>query len=268
MKITLSLTLSPCSFLPSNITSSLAGGVPKKWSTMVAILATCFIYGSSPQTSFAQTTLTTTTASADGGFDGTANCGGFQDSTGTQLATGNVQGPWMRAGSLLMFDLSAFGAVPSTDIISATISFNIEAAYNTPQVTVEHGTLTSESLSQIATQGVSDTPWTDVITTTSLPSTIGVLTIDVTSRLLADLAAGNAYSSYRLVTPDTYADAIGLNGWGQVISSSENTSGYLVPTLTLTVVPEPSTFSLIACAGAIGLLVHRRITASRLTSAR
>jgi hypothetical protein len=175
-----------------------------------------------------------------------------------------------------MFNLSSLSGTidfAQEEITSVTLSWHVINAYGSPVVTVTHGTKATPGLVYNSTTG--DTPssatflndtWTENLGNAS--GTGGqTVALGVTAAFLADLKAGNTYSSYRLVQADTYVGpAISQGPYGAYIASSENTSGYLVPTLTITTkavpapaVPEPARVGALLGAGALfAVLAARR----------
>ena len=84
----------------------------------------------------------------------------------------------------------------------------------------------------------------------------GLLNIDVTSQVVADLTAegGSAVSAFRIQLQDEVVAA----GERYMFAQLENTN-FATPTLTITTaVPEPGTFALLAGGLALGLMLFRR----------
>lgn len=226
---------------------------------------------------------TLTTKAADGGFDGWQ--GGYTSgtaagsSTGTQLRVGNAgpSGDWLnvRAATVLMFDLSALSIdFEQEQIVSVELSFRVTQLQGAGPISLAltHGTKTTQTVDYGATQdtpltGPTNDRWSYIpgLDPVSVSAANTTVTFTVTSTFLADLGADNAYSSYRLVQPESYYTADGGKlgqSWGAIIASAESGNA-IVPTLTITTqaIPEPATAGLLFGAGVFALvcLSRRRI---------
>lgn len=225
-------------------------------------------------------THTLTTNAADGGFDGWQ--GGYTSgpaggsSTGSQLRVGNAgpSGDWLnvRAAAVLMFDLSQLQIdFTQEQIVSVELSFRVVTLYGSGPVSLAltHGTKTTETVDYGATQdtpltGPTNDRWSYIpgVEPVDVLAANTTITFDVTSAFLADLAAGNAYSSYRLVQPESYYTADGGKlgqSWGVIIASAESGNA-IIPTLTITTqaIPEPAHAGLIAGGVLFGMALFLR----------
>ncbi|EIQ02077.1 hypothetical protein OpiT1DRAFT_00656 [Opitutaceae bacterium TAV1] len=187
-------------------------------------------------------TLTLTTKEADGGFDGWCSVfwGGKPDdfgpdSKGPILNAGNLRPTaYDRSAAILMFDLSRLKNVSPADIVSVQLSYYVVEAHGSPHLTITHGTKTARELVRGAdnAQKVATSVWTSIGLASTFPKKTG--SIDVTNSFVADLSAGNAFSSYRIVQHETYGKKQGTFPYGSKIASADNISGYPAPTLTIT----------------------------------
>ncbi|MDR1280365.1 MAG: hypothetical protein LBK99_06040 [Opitutaceae bacterium] len=186
--------------------------------------------------------LTLTTREADGGFDGWYSVfwGGNPDdfgpdSKGPTLNAGNLRPTAHdRSATILIFDLNRLKNINPADIVSVRLSYYVVEAHGSPHLTITHGTKTDKKLVRGAdnAQKVATAVWTPIGIASTFPKKTGSL--DVTNSFIADLRAGNAFSSYRIVQHETYGKKQGAFPYGSKIASAENTSGYPVPTLTIT----------------------------------
>lgn len=209
-----------------------------------------------------QTIITLTTAAGDGGFDGWIQRSGTSSSTSETLTIGNPGNANQQRVALLMFDISDSLALSADDIVAVTLSFQVTQGNGTSEVAVQHGAIKAETglHTGVWTSTLNGSGWADQSATVS---GVGVKTFDVTSWFLSDLAAaqigeneGVAWSSFRLVVPSSYGAAANTAVWQTTIASSENTTtGILIPTLTITVVPEPASASVLAGSVALSVMM-------------
>jgi len=186
-------------------------------------------------------TYTLTTKGTEGGFDGwcSAFWGGKTsdfgpDSKGEILNAGNLRPTaFDRSAAILMFDLSAIKDLNPADIVSAELSYFVVEAHGSPKLTITHGTKTEPRLirGKDNAQSANTAIWISIGTATARREQVG--TIDVTNSLVADLSEGNFYSSYRIVQEETFEKKRSVFPYGSRIASSENATGYPVPTLTI-----------------------------------
>ncbi|EIQ02078.1 PEP-CTERM putative exosortase interaction domain-containing protein [Opitutaceae bacterium TAV1] len=208
-----------------------------------------------------------TTSADDGGFDywGDTRTGGSLASTGVELSVGNTLGNSNpKAVTILMFDLSSFTLAPDETIQSVELSYYLTNAWGSTAGTVSHSVKETAAMNWNAdiTSGLLPSGWETAGTANANMQGDRIARIDVTSWLTADLDSGAHYSAFRIVQADVYGAQNNAAAWGFRIASSENTSGYLVPTLTIItrVIPEPAHVSLLLGTGmlAVWLALRRR----------
>lgn len=246
------------------------------------VLATLLLIGAClSATGLTAATYSLTTKTSDGGFDGwqggytSGTAGG--SSTGTQLRVGNAgpSGDWLnvRAAAVLMFDLSTLSIdFAQEEIVSVELSFRVTGMQGAGPVSLAltHGTKTTQTVDYGATQdtpltGPTNERWSYIsgLDPVSVSAANTTVTFTVTSTFLADLAANNAYSSYRLVQPESYYTADGGKlgqSWGVIIASAESGNA-LVPTLIITTqaIPEPAHAGILVGGSLLSLaLLSRR----------
>jgi hypothetical protein len=238
-----------------------------KTSRIMSALTCILLAGAfSPLASVAQAAeYKLTTSTAGGGFDywGDTRTGGSLASTGVELSAGNTLGNSNpKAVAILIFDLSSFTLADNEVIQSVELTYYLTNAWGSSNGTISHSAKETAAMN-----------WNADITASLLPSgweTVGTANanmqgdrtarIDVTNWFTNDLDADAHYSAFRIVQADVYGSKNGAAAWGFRIASSENTSGYLVPTLTITtrVIPEPAHVSLLLAAGMLAVFVALR----------
>jgi len=249
--------------------------LPRRILAGLLLIGVCFSL-----TGLHASTYILTTKDSDGGFDGWQ--GGYTSgaaagsSTGTQLRVGNAgpSGDWLnvRAAAVLMFDPSELSIDFSQEqIVSVELSFRVTTLYGAGPVSLAltHGTKTTRTVDYGATQ---DTPLTSPINErwsyisgldpVSVSEANTTVTFTITSAFLADLAAGNAYSSYRLVQPESYYTTDGgklVQSWGVIVASAESGNA-LVPTLTIVTqaIPEPSHTGIVTGSSLLAFILLSR----------
>ncbi|RRJ94809.1 PEP-CTERM sorting domain-containing protein [Opitutaceae bacterium TAV4] len=216
-------------------------------------------------------TYTLTTKSSDGGFDGWITVGNQSNSDGTQLRVGNAWSTFSdanrSASAILMFDLSKLDIdFTKEQIVSVTLSFYVTTINSANTITITHGVKATKTL--VYGPNNEDTPttltnnrWTTVVGATSVTKTGLISPYDVTTTFLSDVAASNAYSSYRLAQADTYiapgsGGKQGVASWGFIVASGDQTTN-AVPTLTITTqsIPEPAHLGILLGGGILSLVL-------------
>lgn len=234
-------------------------------SVFPALCASLLVAAFAPASAEAET-YTLTTKASDGGFDGWIDRYGNKSSAGSvQLNVGNVQyGGYSRSAAVMMFGLGSLPDLTGQKVVSVTLSYYVIQAFASPVLTVTHGVKTTpEVVFGDASATLLSSVWDQNLGNVSPgPSGVGTVSFDVTEAFLADMIAGNAYSSYRLVQANTYPNPA-QTPYGSYVASAENTSGYLVPTLTITtapIIPEPAHIgALLAGAVTLGsVFIYRR----------
>lgn len=183
-----------------------------------------------------------TTKKADGGFDGWCSTfwGNGVDNFGPDekaetLNAGNLRpGGYDRSATIMMFSLGSMKQLKPEDIVSVVLSYYVADACGSPNLTIAHGSKAVRDLVQNVdnAQSVTNSVWVSIGIVSNSGKKIG--SIDVTNSFLADLREGKVYSSFRIVQGETFENQQATFPYGSIIASSRNTSGYLVPTLTIT----------------------------------
>jgi hypothetical protein len=170
-----------------------------------------------------------------------------------------------------MFDLSRLDIdFTKEQIVSVTLSFYVTTINNANTITITHGTKETQTLEY--GPSIKDTPttltnsrWNTVVGIASVTG-IGLISYDVTSAFLSDLAADNtfSFSSYRLAQADTYVSSSeggkqGVASWGFIVASGDQTTN-AVPTLTITMqaIPEPAHLGALLGGGILLLVFFAR----------
>lgn len=168
-----------------------------------------------------------------------------------------------------MFDLSKLDIdFTKEQIVSVTLSFYVTTVTNANTITITHGTKDTKTVEY--GPALKDTPtaltnsrWTTVVGTTSVAGS-GIISYDVTSVFLSDVAASNIYSSYRLAQSDTYVATSeggkqGVASWGFIVASGDQTTN-AIPTLTITTqaIPEPAHLGALLGGGILLLVLFAK----------
>ena len=203
------------------------------------------------------------------GVDGTVYSRGVVDFAGPTLKQYGV-GYWEWSRSFLNFDLSSLS--PGTTITSATLRLTVTAATNvSSEVTqvFEEGVHWTTGATWDTSNGITAWPSyagysnidysvadTELASKTIATGFTGTVDFNVTTAVQSWLDGGSNYGFFLKTGPIIFGEPLTPN-WDITMGSFDNTTASNRPQLILEVVPEPSTWALVA-GGVSTLLIFRR----------